>query len=84
MKTFIHKTSLRDSLALVVKDAQESVWFALNEVEAARVVHEVNALPPNALLTVLLLLVLEHVLIEVELQVLIGVVDAELLKTGEK
>ncbi|MPC26389.1 hypothetical protein E2C01_019525 [Portunus trituberculatus] len=42
---------------------------------------ELNVLPVNLLLGILLLLQLEDVLIEVKLQLLIGIVDAQLLKT---
>lgn len=42
---------------------------------------ERDGLPLDSLFGVLLLLELENVLVEVELQVLVGVVDAQLLKT---
>lgn len=40
-----------------------------------------NRLPFDFLLGVLLLFQFEHVLVEIELQILVGVVDAHLLKT---
>lgn len=42
---------------------------------------ERDGLPLDSLFGVLLLLELENVLVEVELQILVGVVDAQLLKT---
>ena len=44
------------------------------------VVFECDALPLDAFLLVLLLLQCEHVLVELLLELLVGVVDAELLK----
>lgn len=46
------------------------------------VVHELYVLPVDVLQVVLLLFQLEDVLDKKLLQILIGVVDAELLKTG--
>ena len=53
----------------------------LNQVNSLLVVHELDLTPRNVLLPVLLLLHLEHVVIEVLLQFLIGVVYAQLLET---
>ena len=56
----------------------------LNEVDAGLQVHaEVNELPLDALLLVLLLLQHKHVVVEELLQLLIGEVDAELLEAVE-
>lgn len=68
------------SLALVVQQTQQAAGLALDELQAARVVGEADVGPADALAPVLLLLVLEHVLVEVVLQVLVGVVDAQLLE----
>ena len=58
--------------------------YLLDELDAGRQVHpEVNELPINALLLVLLLLQHEHVVVEELLQLLIGEVDAQLLKAVE-
>lgn len=46
-----------------------------------RTYRESNVLPRNLLLDVFLLLQLEDVFVEVELQVFVGVVDAQLLET---
>ena len=56
----------------------------LNEVDAGLQVHaEVNELPLDALLLVLLLLQHKHVVVEELLQLLVGEVDAQLLKAVE-
>ncbi len=58
--------------------------YLLNEFNASLQIHaEINELPVNAFLLVLLLLQHEHVVIEELLQTLIGVVNAELLKSVE-
>ena len=55
--------------------------YLLNEVNGAlKVETEVDELPINALLLVLLLLLHEHVVVEELLQPFVGVVDAQLLK----
>lgn len=66
-------------LALVVEDAEQPAGLSLNHRQTASIVLEINTLPLDPLLAVLLLLVLEHMLIEVKLQMLVGVVDAKLL-----
>jgi hypothetical protein len=66
-------------LALVIQDAEQPTRLSLNHGQAASIVLKVDALPLDPLLAVLLLLVLEHMLIEVKLQMLVGIVDAELL-----
>ena len=56
----------------------------LDEVDAGLQVHaEVDELPLDALLLVLLLLQHEHVVVEELLQLLVGEVDAELLEAVE-
>ena len=56
----------------------------LNELDAGSQVHpEVDELPLDAFLLVLLLLQHEHVVVEKLLQFLIGEVDAQLLQTVE-
>jgi len=53
----------------------------LDEVDALLEVHaEVDELPLDALLAVLLLLEHEHVMVEELLETLVGVVDAQLLE----
>ena len=62
------------------------VWkrYLLNELNARSQVHpKVNELPFNSFLLVLLLLQHEHVVVEELLQLLIGEVDAQLLKAVE-
>lgn len=66
-------------LALVIQDAEQPAGLSLNHGQAASIVLKVNALPLDTLFAILLLLVLEHMLIEVKLQMLVGIVDAELL-----
>lgn len=55
--------------------------YLLNQVDASQQVHaEINKVPVNALLLVLFLLEHEHVVVEELLQLLVGEVDAKLLK----
>ena len=55
--------------------------YLLDEVDALLEVHaEVDELPLDAFLAVLLLLKDEHVMVEELLQTLVGVVDAQLLE----
>jgi len=54
--------------------------FRFDEVNAGLVVIEINQFPLNLLLEVFLLLQLKDVLVELLLQFLVGVVDAELLE----
>jgi hypothetical protein len=71
-------------LALVIQDAEQPAGLSLDHGQAASIVLKVNALPLDPLFAVLLLLVLEHMLIEVKLQMLVGIVDAELLVAVEE
>lgn len=66
-------------LALVIQNAEQPAGLSLDHQQAARIVLKINALPLDPLLAVFLLLVLKHMLIEVKLQMLVGIVDAELL-----
>ena len=55
--------------------------YLLNESNASLEIHaEVNELPDDAFLLVLLLLEDEHVMVEELLQTLVGVVDAQLFE----
>ena len=61
-----------------------TVTYLLDELNAGSQVHtEVNELPFNTFLLVLLLLQYKHVVVEELLQFLIGEVDAELLQAVE-
>jgi len=53
----------------------------LYEVDGVLVILEVDSLPFNSFLLILVLLQSEHVLIELLLKLLVGVVNAQLLKT---
>lgn len=75
MKNFVNL------LALIIQKTQQSINLPLNELQAARIIGEADISPRYALPLVLLLLVLEHMLVEVVLKVLVRVVDAELLET---
>lgn len=59
---------------------QDAVGLLGDEVDARLVVQVLDDLPLEVLLGVLLLLQLEDVLVEVELQRLVRVVDAQLLE----
>ena len=52
----------------------------LNQLQNVGIVHKIDVAPVNLLLLVLLLLALEHVLVEVLLELLVRQVDTELLK----
>jgi len=55
--------------------------YLLNEIDGSFEIHaEVNKLPLDSFLLVLLLLEDEHVVVEELLQTLVGVVDAQLLE----
>ena len=66
--------------ALLVKQVQHP-QLGLDEINAGLIVVKVDHLPLDPLLHVLLLLQLEHVHVELLLQLLVGIVDAKLLKT---
>lgn len=62
-------------LALLVED-REDAHLLLEQIEAALIVLERNALPLDVLLLVLVLLLLEDERVELLLQLFVGVVDA--------
>mmetsp|Transcript_24017 Transcript_24017/g.69012 ORF Transcript_24017/g.69012 Transcript_24017/m.69012 type:complete len:722 (-) Transcript_24017:1240-3405(-) len=66
--------------ALLVKQGKDARMLHIDQIQNVLVVREGNELPQNALLFVFLLLHLEHELVELLLERLIGVVDAQLLK----
>eukprot|EP00982_Pelagococcus_subviridis_P004358 29141-Pelagococcus_subviridis.AAC.3 len=66
--------------ALLVQEAQDAHRSALDDVDARLIVLKVNLRPVDALALVLLLLELKHVLVELLLQALVRVVDAQLLE----
>ena len=62
----------------------KSLCYLLNKLNAGSQIHsEVDELPDDALLLVLLLLQHEHVVVEELLQTLVRVVDAQLLERVE-
>ena len=67
-------------IALVIKQVEQAVRSALNQSETVYIIYEVNVAPGDRLPLILLLFIFEDVLIEVELQVFVGVVYAELLE----
>ena len=69
-------------LALLIDEGDDVHGFVGDHVQGILVVCELNVQPVNALQVILLLLHLEHVPHEELLQVLIGKVDAELLKAA--
>ena len=69
-------------LALLVDEGDDVHGFIGDHVQGILVVCELDVHPVNALQVILLLLQLEHVPHEELLQVLIGKVDAELLKAA--
>ena len=73
-------TSHLGEAALLVDECQDVERFAGQHVERALVVVVVDVRPDHALASVLLLLQLEHVPHKELLQLLIGKVDAQLLK----
>mmetsp|Transcript_49856 Transcript_49856/g.106023 ORF Transcript_49856/g.106023 Transcript_49856/m.106023 type:complete len:479 (-) Transcript_49856:2004-3440(-) len=66
--------------ALLVQQRQDACVLPVDEVEHVLVVREGDELPQYALSLVLVLLELEDVLVELLLQGLVGVVDADLLE----
>lgn len=71
-------------IAFLVNKRQQVHGFAGQYVQGSLVILVVNALPNNVFTGVLFLLKLEDVLDEELLQLLIGEVDAQLLKAAEK
>lgn len=68
-------------VTLIIQNVQNPKRSLADEIKAGLVVSEVDGLPVDTLSVVLLLLQLEDVLIEVKLELLIGKVDTQLLKT---
>ena len=66
---------------LIIQDAQNPKRPLADEIETRLVVLEVDCLPADTLGPVPFLLQAEDVMIEVELELLVGKVDAQLLKT---
>jgi len=66
-----------------IEKSNDSRGFLLNEVQDILVVDELNVAPVDGLLGVLFLLHLEYMLIKMLLELLIGQIDTELLKTVE-
>mmetsp|Transcript_12675 Transcript_12675/g.30129 ORF Transcript_12675/g.30129 Transcript_12675/m.30129 type:complete len:281 (-) Transcript_12675:535-1377(-) len=62
--------------ALLVKQGKDARMLHINQIQNVLVVREGNELPQDALLLVFFLLHLEHELVELLLECLIGVVDA--------
>ena len=67
-------------LGFLVEQVEQTGRLLVEQIEAGRVVDELDVLPLDALAHVLLLFELEYVLVEVIMEVLIRVVDAELLE----
>lgn len=70
----------RVDVAFFINESENAVWFALEQLDALSVVGVFYVSPSNSFLSVFLLLELEDVLIEVSLQMLIRIVDAELFE----
>lgn len=67
-------------IGLVVEQVEDANRFPGNEPNDGLVIRVADGLPLDPLFGVFLLLQLENVLVKVELQVLVGVIDAQLLK----
>src|SRR6218665_476122 len=67
-------------LAFLVQKVEQTGWLLREEIKALGVIDELDVLPLDALSHVLLLLELEDVLVEVVVQALVRVVDAELFE----
>ena len=68
-------------VAFIVQEVENTKGPPADEVKTRLVVPELHSLPSDAFPGILFLLQLEDVLVEVELQLLVGKVDAQLLKT---
>ena len=71
-------------LALLIDQSKDTHRPHSNHIQCLLVVHELYVCPVNGLVVVFLLLQLENVPHKELLKVLIGVVDAQLFKTGTK
>ena len=67
-----------------VEDTKQEKGYGGDQVDADLVVLEGDALPVDSLFLVLLLFLLEDELVKVELEGLVGVIDAELLKAVDR
>ena len=67
--------------ALLIKNAKEAIWLFLNQVQDSLVILELHVSPLNLFLGIFLLLHLEDVAVEELLDLLVGIIDAELLET---
>lgn len=66
--------------SLLVHERNETSRRALNKIDAGHVVLKLDVAPGDCLLLVLLLLGPKHVLVELLVKLLVGIVDAELLE----
>ena len=69
-------------LGWMLRDQIEDQIVYIDDVDAHLVINECDVLPLDALRLVLRLLRLEHVAVELLLEPLVGVVDAQLLERG--
>ena len=65
---------------LLVEDGDDTCAFLLNEIEYFLIIRKVDERPLNALPFVLLLLELEHILVELALKRLVAVINAQLFE----
>ena len=70
----------RGEHARLVEEGDDARVLLLDQVQDVLVVHELDVGPIDGLALVLFLFLLEHVLVEVLLELLVGEVDAKLLK----
>jgi len=66
--------------ALFIQKCKDASVLAINEIKNVLIIRERNELPKDALAFVFILLQLEHVLVELLLKSLVGVINANLLK----
>mmetsp|Transcript_22306 Transcript_22306/g.46370 ORF Transcript_22306/g.46370 Transcript_22306/m.46370 type:complete len:248 (+) Transcript_22306:3960-4703(+) len=66
--------------ALFVQQRQDASVFAIDQVEDVLIVGEGDKFPQDSLTLIFVLFQLEHIFVELLLQCLIGVIDANLLK----
>lgn len=71
-------------VALLINQSQQIAGFPGQQVQDVLIVAEADVVPHNILLHVLLLLQLEDMAHKELLQLLVGVVDAQLLKAMKK
>lgn len=68
-------------LALIIKHTKQSTRLPFNQLQAPRIIGKPDVRPPYPFPPILFLFILEHVLVEIVLEVLVRVVNAELFKT---